>query len=1420
VNTFSPSSLTFSSIIRTNCAATGLIRYFLKNPQAFRLIGGSKKGISLYIYACMHKPFFKLKALLSLAILLAGIESSAQTPNAYEVISTAQGLSQGMVFDLLQDKEGFIWVATKNGLNRYDGYSFKIFANDPYNAHSLSSNTIVKLFEDSKGRIWIGTENAGVNIYDKKSGKFFRITHNASDPASLSGNGIRSILEMPDGRMLVATDVAGLNIVEPGKDFFTKDAAPVVTRLTLPNDAQVYGMGTDNNKIIWIGGMDGSVYRFDPLKNNFIKLNNGILLNDGYLNRDSSKLINNNLYLSDGKDIFPLFDSSKTPAGNIIFKPKEQLWENHHREEYFYSVYKYGPGKAVNWNEPLPVTKTRLNYPFIIDRSGVLWSGSVGYGLRKYSLAGSRFKTLTPNPGASVKWIIPVKANDIFLGDFAYGWGRLIDDSIRKNAFGGIAGLTQVDNFIISQSGDYWLKSDHKGYFKYNPASGKLIFYPQINDDKSVGAKQPMLEDSKGNIWLAGLGGKFTRINTVTGSIDSFTINNVADRPIPPKSICTALYEDKQGICWIGTPEGFVKVIFSNSEKSSPRINWFYNNSSNRNSLNYNHVSCFLDDPADPTKYLWIATKGGGLNRLDKTTGDFFHLTTKDGLPDDVVYGILPDDAGNIWGSTNKGIFCLTAVKNNNNSNWVFHNFTKSNGLQDDEFNTGSYAKLPNGNLAFGGVNGLNIFDPREILVPGFMPNVFITDILINNQSITPGDKTAVLQNTIEQSKEITLTHLQDILTLEFSSLDLTASAQNKYRYQLAGVDKDWVESGTRRTATYLHLPTGNYTFKVQGSNSQGIWSDKIAELKITVLPPWWRTWWAYAAYILAIILIIRAWFKFSINRAKLKSQLFVEQNEAKRAKELDHLKTQLYTNITHEFRTPLTVILGMAQQIASKPDEHLKSGTEMIIRNGQSLLNLVNEMLDLSKLESGKMSLQLIQGDIINFLRYIVESFHSLAESQNKQLHFLSEIDSLHIDYDPEKMRQIVANLLSNALKFTPEKGNIYLSVNESSIAGKENQSSLVIKVKDTGIGIPEDQMLYIFDRFYQSDNSHTRKTEGTGIGLALTRELVKLMEGEISVKSPPTGANKGSEFTVMLPFKRLSIAEHGIAYPDLKLVPPQKTNVVTEIKNDLIGETAANEKPLILLVEDNADVVAYTASCLPDYRLAVGKDGMEGLEIAADMIPDLIITDVMMPLMDGFELCHKLRNDELTSHIPIIMLTAKADMASKMEGLERGADVYLEKPFNREELLIRIKKLLELRKHLQQYYLKKAGLTDKPLPIPDIPADDKTEDIFVKKVREAVEAHLADIDFSVEQLCKQLFMSHSQLHRKLEALTGCSPNKFIRIIRLNKAKELLKDQENSIGAIALDCGYNDPGYFARVFKQENGITPQEWRIKYKAES
>jgi signal transduction histidine kinase/DNA-binding response OmpR family regulator len=927
---------------------------------------------------------------------------------------------------------------------------------------------------------------------------------------------------------------------------------------------------------------------------------------------------------------------------------------------------------------------------------------------------------------------------------------------------------------------------------------------------------QPMIEDSKHRIWVCGANGTLARIDPTSGKMSRFVISSALPPGTSILAQTTVFYEDGAGVFWMGTEYGFARLVFPESG-AAPAVKWFKNIPGNGHSLSYDYVSWFMDDPVDPD-YLWISTKGGGLNRMQKSTGNFIHYTTKQGLPNDVVYGTLTDKAGNIWGSTNRGLFCML-TKTKNDAEPVFRVFSTSDGLQADEFNTNAFAKLTNGNLVFGGVNGLNIFNPQKILEKSFTPNVYVTGIQIGNKMIIPGDETGILKETIEQARSITLNHRQDVLTLEFSSLDFTSPQQNKYRYRLTGIDKEWVESGTRRTATYLHLPPGNYTFKVQGSNSQGMWSDKIVELKIKVLPPWWLSWWAYVVYVLLIVLAIRAYLRFNVNKAKLQSQLNFEQLEAKRAKELDTVKTQLYTNITHEFRTPLTVILGMAQQIAEKPGEQFALRIDMIIRNGRSLLNLVNELLDLSKLETGKMQLQLSHGDIIHFLRYIVESFHSLAESQQKQLHFLTEIDTLYLEYDREKLRQIVSNLLSNAIKFTTEKGNIYISVTEQAVPGRINSSSLVIKVKDTGIGIPEEQLQFVFDRFYQLDNSHTRKEGGTGIGLSLTKELVKLMEGEITVKSPPAGTNKGSEFIVVLPLKRVQTVEEE-GFEDSK-----KQTIASLASSDIVAmsETVEEKRgnaPLILLVEDNADVVAYTASCLTEYRLAVGKDGREGFDIATQMIPDLIISDVMMPFVDGFEMVEKLRANEYTSHIPVIILTAKADIRSKIEGLQRGAEAYLEKPFNKEELQVRIQKLLELRRNLQQYYLKEAGLsgdTNAPAAMGNTISVPAIEDILVRRVREVVEQNLTDVDFTVEKLSKLLFMSHSQLHRKLEALTGYSPTKFIRMLRLKKAKQLLQDPANSIASVALDCGYNDPGYFARIFKQEHQMTPQEWRMANK---
>ncbi|MEO6000291.1 MAG: ATP-binding protein [Chitinophagaceae bacterium] len=1354
--------------------------------------------------------------------------AAAQTVSGYETISTEHGLSQGLINDMLQDKEGFIWIATKGGLNRYDGYSFKIFTTDPQDTNSISSNSVSNLLEDSKGRIWVGTYDGGVNVYDKKRGSFLRITQKAGDPSGLSGNRIESaMIELPGGRMLVSAQGGSLHSILLTEN--NGNPQPLISRLNVPDNRRVQGIGKDDKGFIWIGCTDNSIFIFTPATSGFELLSDGKTLTS-LLDKVGTRLTGRYgqafiLKPVPGFQISLLDSTGNLHPGAISTGADGNLLIDHRfpltTGALGSLIYDFSSMKAGNRLDKVPSYTLHNPVPdhniknLLLDRSGVLWAGTLGYGLYKFRIRNNRFHHSFPR--FSLQRITVLNNDIIYLQGWSHPKMATANGKPYADYLLSVIGDVPSTAMVQAGNGDYWAYSlGQKKLFRFTAGLKLLATYPEPVNATPTEQLQPLIEDSKHRIWVCGSNGTLARVDPATGQFSKFVINVQQNSGIQALVQTNVFYEDGQGIYWLGTEQGFARLEFAN-DASLPAVKWFKNIPGNSNSLSYNYVSWFMDDPFNPD-YLWICTKGGGLNRMQKSTEKFIHYTSRQGLPNDVVYGILTDEAGNIWGSTNRGLFCMLVAKVKNDDQRVFRLFSTSDGLQSDEFNTNAFARLHNGDLVFGGVNVINIFNPQKVLSENFIPGVCITGIQIGNKGVNPGDQTSILKETIEKTRSITLTHLQDVVTLEFSSLDFTAPGLNKYRYQLAGIDKEWVESGTRRTATYLHLPSGTYTFKVQGSNSQGMWSDKVAELKICVLPPWWRSWWAYIIYALLIILAIRAYLRFNVNKAKLESQLNYEQLEAKRVKDLDLIKTQLYTNITHEFRTPLTVILGMANQLLEKPPEQFDNRVNMIIRNGRSLLNLVNELLDLSKLETGNMQLQLSNGDVIHFLRYIVESLLSLAESQQKQLHFLTEIDALYIEFDREKLRQIISNLLSNAIKFTPEKGNIYISVMENMLTNNIDNATLIIKVKDTGIGIPEDQLLYVFDRFYQLDNSHTRKTEGTGIGLALTKELVKLMDGEIGVKSPPAGAFKGSEFTVSLPIKKVAATEEAIQYEVKKqtslpkLAPPEFRISIADNEEKNINA------PLILLVEDNADVVAYTASCLSDYKLAVGRDGREGFDIAMDMIPDLIISDLMMPFMDGFELVNKLRHNENTSHIPVIILTAKADMTSKIEGLQQGADAYLEKPFNKEELLVRIKKLLEMRKNLQQYYLKKAGIhgdtSAEPVIVPYKKISHHSiEDSFVKRVREAVEQNLTDVNFTVEKLSKQVFMSHSQLHRKLEALTGCSPSKFMRMIRLEKAKELLQRPSNSIASVSLDCGYNDPGYFAKVFKQEFGLTPQEWR-------
>ncbi len=702
----------------------------------------------------------------------------------------------------------------------------------------------------------------------------------------------------------------------------------------------------------------------------------------------------------------------------------------------------------------------------------------------------------------------------------------------------------------------------------------------------------------------------------------------------------------------------------------------------------------------------------------------------------------------------------------------------------------------------FGTNHELIRYDHTAILSykPLFPP--LIRKVLANKSEVVFGG------GYLFEKKPPTLSYAQNALRFEYALPAFDLHEKTEYQFKLEGFDSEWSGWDTESRQDYTNLPEGDYRFMVRGKNIYG----EISEAGIwafSIEAPWYRSLWAIFAYLILGIGAVYALIQWRVRRLKAKN-LELEaiiadrthqiraQNEqleiqTQQLKELDKEKARFFTNISHEFRTPLSVISGVLELIPEAEKEK-----KLIRRNTQNLLNLVNQILDLRKLESGKLSLDLIQDDIVAYLKYISESFQSLAEKKEIELEFMADPASIMMDYDEKKMLRIISNLLSNAIKFSPEGGVIGI---KCTVGG--NDSRLILTISDNGIGIPEDKLPYIFNHFYQVDSSSTRKEEGTGIGLTLVAELVKLMEGEVNVKSE---LGKGTTFTLSFPISRQApLPKEGPA----ELHPEQLSGLSLASSQVVEGHTQVNEAlPSLLIVEDNPDVRQYLVACLQDsYNLSLAYDGQEGMEMAILQVPDIIVSDVMMPRKDGFELCNTLKLDERTSHIPIILLTARADDESRITGLERGADAYLAKPFNQTELLVRLRKLLELRQRLQARYT-----SGKPLQPSDDPAT-RQEDDFITRLREAIEAHLDEAEYGTQELCAHLGVSRTQLYNKLKALTGRSIAVYIRFIRLQKAKEMLESTDQTVAEIAYLTGFNDPNYFSRVFSKEFGAPPGSLR-------
>lgn len=875
---------------------------------------------------------------------------------------------------------------------------------------------------------------------------------------------------------------------------------------------------------------------------------------------------------------------------------------------------------------------------------------------------------------------------------------------------------------------------------------------------------------------------------------------------------------DKKNTLWVGTwAAGFNK--FNRDDSTFTRYRF---DPDNPNSLNDDRVMVITGTGDD---LLWLGTSAGGLNRFNKNSETFTHYTKRDGLPSNNIYGLAEDGSGNLWISTDRGLALMDIEAE------TFRTYDERDGLPSSEFNERSYYKSRDGHLFFGSRDKLIAFHPDSLKDNTYIPPLVLTDFRIFNRS-------AKLDTAISRKNHIILSYDQNFLSFEFAALNYEASEKNQYRYKMAGTDKDWINAGTRRLASYTNLAPGDYVFTVQGSNNDDVWNETGASIRLTILPPWWRTQWAYGAYVLLFLAALYGWRRFELRRVYLKNELKVQRLEADKLRELDEMRTRFFANISHEFRTPLSLIRAPIEKLRERySDEASQRDLSVMRQNVNRLLRLINQLLDLSRLEAGGLELQTRATEVAPFLRARVMAFSSLAQLKGLSLQFIAPEQNISTYLDREKVEKVITNLLSNAIKFTPAGGEVLVAVGSGSSSRQllvsSGQSSvgserlisgqrmpddcLLITVKDTGIGIPAERQDKIFDRFYQVDDSQTRAHEGTGIGLALTKELVALHGGKIEVESEP---HKGAAFHVYLPLGKDHLQPHQIIEEDEEhtLSPAGDATELSAASAEVEptdGHDATSsesrvdktDQPIVLVVEDNADVRRYLREALDGaYQIVEASDGAEGLQTALDVIPDLIVSDVMMPNMDGFEMCRRIKSDEKTSHVPVILLTARASRDSKLEGLKLGADAYVAKPFDTREVVVRVRSLIEQRRQLAARFRREITLQPNDVAVTSM------DEQFLQRLLEVIEVRLSDPDFDVRAFSRAVGMSRQHLNRKLKGLAGQSASDFIRTMRLKRAAQLLGKRSATITEIAYEVGFSNPAHFSKSFRETFGKTPSEY--------
>lgn len=1320
---------------------------------------------------------------------------------SFEKISIEDGLSQSDITAMVQDETGFLWMATNNGLNRYDGYNFVTYKHAPDKEQSISGNVIFTLDAAREGQIWIGSKN-GLDRYDPRTEKFFNYNEllEAVNPSSapLRVNAICTPGEdlWIGMRNKIFRFNRGENKFEPHpvRDEVQNVRASFVLSVREGFYGNLY-VATDKGLFLFNTGRPAFrlIYPVQGSDRPLLKINTFLV------DKVRNQLIvgtDNGVYVLDAEGHLAeeiSYDSQPiTRVSCLLQDSRGDLWIGTKEK----GLFRKNAVGIVNYrNDPRLMNSLANNEVLSLfeDRSGVLWVGTSSGGVNKLVLHQKPFTVIRHNPFTHAGLSDHV-VRAVFVEDTATVWIGTKEGVLNKWD-------KKEDRYTYykAETGDMTQRAATHRIFSIAPlddghlwvatGQGLLIF------DKKAGTFQPfhadkgpfdnfvstLFTDRDGVLW----GGTNTGIFLIKDRKMIAGYSSGGRNGLLSNNNIRHIYQDRAGSMWIGTRDGGLNKLDSIDGKMTGKS--FRNISGDAYSLSNDDVSCVFEDSRGR---LWVGTWGGGINLVtDREKMTFRHFTEQEGLSDNVVFAIGEDTAGVLWISSYNGLSCFNPVTEQ------FHNYSWYDGLPSNEFSVGAYDFTETGTIYLGGVNGLVLFRPDEITADPYVPPVSITQLRIYNEPVRAGipyDKRIILEKAIYATDQIKLLYNKRHFSFDFVAFSYVAPQRNRFAYMMEGVDKEWVNTGGRHSASYSNLEPGTYTFKVKGSNSDGIWNEEPVCLKITIVPPFWRTPYAYVFYFLVFCLMIFLVIRYYTRRAELRHVVLRERLEEHNRQELYHAKMKFYINISHELRTPLTLIVGLIENVKNKLGEgnQAEEQLEVMKKNADLLLRLINELLDFRKIESGNMKIEKQPREVVSFVRTICSFFEDQVMMKNIRLSFYSGQASYYMMMDADKVQKIVFNLLSNAVKFT----HSYIEVGVKVIR-KDDRDVILISVRDDGHGIRPEEQEKIFQRFYQSHDSGEMNA-GSGIGLNLAQEMAQLHGGTLGVFSVP---EQGATFELALPVEPV---EHAVR-ENIRHISPE------------ISE--ADEQtglPILLIIDDNEDIRYYMRELLGrDYDIREAADGTQGLEMAKQLIPDIILSDVMMPDIDGIELCRQLKTDPSACHIPVILVTARACDESRIKGLECGADAYIIKPFTEAHIRALVTNVLKSREKVRGQL--KLELMTRPQEM----TIESSQDKLLARIVSFIEKNMADPEYDVDRLSKDVGLSRMHLYRKLKGIVGQTPSDFIRDFRLIRATDLLKQNALNISEVAYMAGFNNLKYFRICFKKKYGITPSDYVRKYRKE-